>query len=129
MNTQANIQFKKTKLENMKRQLEKLERDYSNIVKSTVFKQSLPELKSEQELLDLCKKKNKLHIETLRKYNALRDTGIHLLELVAEEKNLHGTNEKLISKFDILKELGYESMEQLDWIKDEKESELTLKKS
>lgn len=111
MNTQANIQFKKTKLENMKRQLEKLERDYSNIVKSTVFKQSLPEFKSEQELLDLCKKKNKLHIETLRKYNALRDTGVHLLELVAEEKNLHGTHEKLISKFDILKELGYESME------------------
>lgn len=111
MNTQANIQFKKTKLENMKRQLEKLEKDYSSLVKSKVLKQSFPEFKSETELLDLCKKENKLHIETLRKYNALRDTGIHLLELVAEEKNLHGTNEKLISKLDILKELGYESME------------------
>ncbi|KAL6934799.1 hypothetical protein ACO0R3_000763 [Hanseniaspora guilliermondii] len=111
MNTQASIQFKKTKLENMKKQLEKLKMEYSNAIESTVFKQSLPEFKSEQELLDLCKKENKLHIETLRKYNALRDTGIHLLELVAEEKNLHEANKKLLSKMDVLKELGYDSMD------------------
>lgn len=111
MNTQANIQFKKAKLDNMKRQLEKLETNYSRLVETTAFKQFLPEFKSEEELLDLCKKENKLHIETLRKYNALRDCGIHLLELVAEEKNLHGTNKKLISKLDVLKELGYESIE------------------
>lgn len=111
MNSQANIQFKKNKLASLQKQLEQLKNQYSALASCSVLKNNLPSFDNDKQLLEICQIKNKEHINNLRKYNALRDTGIHLVEIVADDKNNIQTSSKIVKKMDIIRELGYEDME------------------
>ena len=111
MNSQANIQFKKNKLASLQKQLDELKSQYSPLSSCSVLKTNLPSFDNDKQLLEVCQIKNKEHINKLRKYNALRDIGIHLVEIVADNKNISENSNKVVKKIDIIRELGYEDME------------------
>ena len=111
MNKQSNIEFKKNKLDLLKTQLESLKREYKTICKSPIFEEKLPTFSNDQELLKLSESKNRKQIDNLRKYNSLRDSGVFLVDLVAEEKNSSGNYERILNKMDIIYELGFDDLE------------------
>ena len=121
MNT--NLEYKKNKINTLTEQVKELEQQFQDLCKNEIFLKLTEErVNKENTSIDndcLLKKASEViknHIQHLRKYNQLRDTGLLLLDLVAKDKEIQEAKIDKNSKntykvLDLIKQMGYDSTE------------------
>ncbi|KAL6926058.1 hypothetical protein ACO0SA_000668 [Hanseniaspora valbyensis] len=121
MNT--NLEYKKNKINTLTEQVKQLEEQFQDLCKNEIFAKLTQEGANKENksidndcLLKKASEVNKNHIQHLRKYNQLRDTGLLLLDLVAKDKEIQEAkidknSNKTYKVLDLIKEMGYDSTE------------------